>query len=112
MYVRDHTRPAMHEAMGIDIDDYDTAVFRITSEISKQVFPLTLDTDHPAFLAGLKRLCVISAVAERAKAQGGVVGAVKRAALAIAGAAVFARLYLLPVKRHALPQQVRVAPAW
>jgi magnesium-protoporphyrin IX monomethyl ester (oxidative) cyclase len=112
MYVRDHTRPAMHEAMGIDIDDYDTAVFRITSEISKQVFPLTLDIDHPAFRAGLKRLSAIAAAADRAKAQGGVIGALKRGALAAAGAAVFARLYLLPVKRHALPQQVRVAPAW
>jgi magnesium-protoporphyrin IX monomethyl ester (oxidative) cyclase len=112
MYVRDHTRPAMHEAMGFDADDYDYAVFRITSEISRQVFPLTLDIDHPAFRAGLTRLSRIAAASERAKAQGGVLSYVKRGALAAAGAAVFARLYLLPVKRHALPQQVRVAPAW
>jgi magnesium-protoporphyrin IX monomethyl ester (oxidative) cyclase len=112
MYVRDHTRPAMHEAMGFDADGYDYAVFRITSEISKQVFPLTLDIDHPAFRAGLQRLSRIAAASERAKAQGGVLGWVKRGALAAAGAAVFARLYVLPVKRHALPQRVRVAPAW
>jgi magnesium-protoporphyrin IX monomethyl ester (oxidative) cyclase len=102
----------MHEAMGLDADGYDYAVFRVTSEISRQVFPLTLDIDHPAFRAGLKRLCRIAAAAERAKAQGGMVGAIKRGALAAAGAAAFARLYLLPVKRHALPRQVRVAPAW
>ena len=30
----------------------------------------------------------------------------------MAGAAAFARLYLLPVNRHELPAQVRVAPAW
>jgi magnesium-protoporphyrin IX monomethyl ester (oxidative) cyclase len=112
MYVRDHTRPAIHAAMGMDPTDYDMTVFRITTEISKQVFPLSLDIEHPAFLANLDRLCRISAAADRAKAQGGVTGAVKRAGLAIAGAALFVRLYCLPVKDHALPEQVRVAPAW
>ena len=56
MYVRDHTRPKLHVAMGLDPDEYDFTVFRITSEISKQVFPITLDTDHPAFRRGLARL--------------------------------------------------------
>jgi magnesium-protoporphyrin IX monomethyl ester (oxidative) cyclase len=112
MYVRDHTRPAMHEAMGFDMTDYDYTVFRITSEISRQVFPLTLDIDHPAFRAGLDRLCRINAAAERARAHGGLSGWIKRGACAVAGAAVFARLYLLPVRRNALPQTVRVAPAW
>ena len=112
MYVRDHTRPAMHEAMGIDIDEYDYTVFRITNEISKQVFPISLDIDHPAFRAALARLSRIAQAAERAKAQGGPLAWIKRGALTAAGAAVFARLYLLPVKRHALPQQVRMAPAW
>jgi magnesium-protoporphyrin IX monomethyl ester (oxidative) cyclase len=112
MYVRDHTRPVMHEAFGLDPDTYDYAVFRITSEISKQVFPLTLDIDHPAFRSGLKRLCRLAAVSERAKARGGILGWATRGAAAVAGAAVFARLYLLPVKRHTLPAQIRVAPAW
>ena len=39
-------------------------------------------------------------------------GRLQQAGLALAGAAAFAKLYLLPVKHHALPQQVRVAPAW
>ena len=34
------------------------------------------------------------------------------ATMAVAGAATFARLYFLPVQRHALPEQVRMAPAW
>ena len=112
MYVRDHTRPAMHEAMGLQSTAYDYEVFRITSEISKQVFPLTLDIDHPAFRAGMDRLRGISFAADRAKAQGGVLGTLKRGACAVAGFAVFARLYLLPVHRHTLPAQIRVAPVW
>jgi magnesium-protoporphyrin IX monomethyl ester (oxidative) cyclase len=112
MYVRDHTRPALHRAMGFDPTEYDYQVFRVTSEISKQVFPLTLDIDHPVFRAGLERLCRLNAAAQRAKAQGGVLGWVKRAGIAAAGAATFMRLYLLPAKPNALPQQIRVAPAW
>ncbi len=112
MYVRDHTRPDLHLAMGLDPDEYDRTVFRITTEISKQTFPISLDTEHPAFRAGLTRLHRLSEAMTRAKARGGVVGLVQRAGLAAAGVAVFARLYLLPVQRHELPRQVRMQPAW
>jgi magnesium-protoporphyrin IX monomethyl ester (oxidative) cyclase len=112
MYVRDHTRPMLHEAMGLDSTDYDYQVFRITSEISKQVFPISLDIDHPAFRAGMQRLFECQTGFDAAKAQGGLLGKIKQAGWAIAGAATFARLYLLPVNRHELPAQVRVAPAW
>jgi magnesium-protoporphyrin IX monomethyl ester (oxidative) cyclase len=112
MYVRDHTRPMLKQAMGLDPTSYDYRVFEITTEISKQVFPVSLDTDHPAFRAGMDRLFQLAQRMEAAKARGGVVGKLKQAGLALAGAATFARLYLLPVKHHALPQQVRVAPAW
>jgi magnesium-protoporphyrin IX monomethyl ester (oxidative) cyclase len=112
MYVRDHTRPMLHEAMGLDSTAYDYQVFRICSEISKQVFPVSLDIDHPAFRAGMERLFRIQTGLDAAKAQGGVFGKLKQAGWALAGAATFARLYLLPVHQHALPAQVRVAPAW
>jgi magnesium-protoporphyrin IX monomethyl ester (oxidative) cyclase len=112
MYVRDHTRPALHQAMGLEPDDYDYRVFDITTEISKQVFPISLDTNAPAFRAGLERLFRASEGVARAKRRGGVVGLVQRAGWSLAAAATFVRLYTLPVRRHELPQLMRVAPAW
>jgi magnesium-protoporphyrin IX monomethyl ester (oxidative) cyclase len=112
MYVRDHMRPMLHDAMGLESTEYDYTVFRITSEISKQVFPLTLDIDHPVFRAGMDRLFRLSHHMERAKQQGGLVGVVKRAGYGLAAAVTFARLYLLPTVPNELPQQVRMAPAW
>ena len=112
MYVRDHTRPELHSALGLDPTEYDYQVFRITSEISKQVFPLTLDIDNPAFRAGMERLRKISVAADAAKEKGGVMGALKRVGCGVAAAATLLRLYTLPVNHHALPENVRVAPAW
>jgi magnesium-protoporphyrin IX monomethyl ester (oxidative) cyclase len=112
MYVRDHTRPMLHEAMGLHSTEYDYEVFRITSEISKQVFPISLDIDHPAFRAGMQRLFECQSGFDAAKARGGFIGRLQQARWAVAGAATFARLYLLPVNRHELPANVRVAPAW
>ena len=112
MYVRDHTRPMLHEAMGLDSTEYDYQVFRITSEISKQVFPVSLDIDHPVFRAGMERLFHIQTQLDAAKERGGLIGKIKQAGWAVAGVAAFARLYLLPVHKHELPAQVRVAPAW
>jgi magnesium-protoporphyrin IX monomethyl ester (oxidative) cyclase len=112
MYVRDHDRPLMHAAFDIDPTAYDFTVFRITTDISKQVFPISLDIDDPRFRAGLERLRLISVGMARAKAQGGLVGALKRLGLGVSAAATFVRLYLLPVQRHPLPDQVRMAAAW
>jgi magnesium-protoporphyrin IX monomethyl ester (oxidative) cyclase len=112
MFVRDHTRPMLHHAMGLDSDTYDYDVFRITTEITKQVFPISLDTDNPAFRACLTRLFAIQMNMDAAKARGGLVGKVKQGFWAAAGAATFLRMYVMPVHRHELPVNVRVAPAW
>jgi magnesium-protoporphyrin IX monomethyl ester (oxidative) cyclase len=112
MYVRDHTRPALHRAMGLESDAFDYRVFDICSEITRQVFPLVLDTDNPKMRAGFTRLFELAQAAERAKERGGLVGALRRAGCAVAAAATFGRLFLLPVKPNALPENVRVAPAW
>jgi magnesium-protoporphyrin IX monomethyl ester (oxidative) cyclase len=112
MYVRDHQRPYMHAAFGIDPTDYDFRVFEITSAISRQIFPLTLDIEHPRFRAGLETLRLCMEGIEQAKQAGGVGGALRQGALAVKAGWTFLRLYLLPVKPNELPADVRMAPAW
>jgi magnesium-protoporphyrin IX monomethyl ester (oxidative) cyclase len=112
MFVRDHTRPMLHQAMGLDADEYDYKVFDITTAISRQVFPISLDTDSPAFRAGLNALVQCSRYASEGKARGGVFGRLKQAGAALRAAGHFARLFLHPVKRHDLPAEIRVAPSW
>jgi magnesium-protoporphyrin IX monomethyl ester (oxidative) cyclase len=112
MYVRDHQRPKFHNALGVDIDDYDYKVFALTSEISKQVFPLTLDIDNPVFRKGLKRLRWVSETSAECKKQGGIFNRLKGIGLTAIGAATFVRLYFLPVHTHELPTGIRLAPVW
>ncbi|AJP74043.1 magnesium-protoporphyrin IX monomethyl ester (oxidative) cyclase [Sphingomonas hengshuiensis] len=112
MYVRDHNRPAFHKALGIDPTDYDSRVFTICSEITRQVFPVVLDTDSPRFARGLERMRKIAVAIDAAKAQGGLVGGIKRVGLSAAAVANFARLYCTPVKRNSAPASVRLVPAW
>ena len=112
MFVRDHTRPMLHRAMGLEPDDFDYRVFEITSEISRQVFPLTLDTDAPVFRKGLDRLVQARVRFDAGRERGGIVGRLQQAGAALSGGLTFVRLFLHPVKRHDLPAQIRVAPVW
>jgi magnesium-protoporphyrin IX monomethyl ester (oxidative) cyclase len=112
MYVRDHARVEFHKALGVDITEYDFTVFRITSDIARQVFPVEIDLDNPKVAILLEKLRHITNAQAAAKAQGGMVGKVKRAGLTAAAAVHFARLFLLPARRNALPAQVRLSPAW
>ncbi|HTI30804.1 MAG TPA: magnesium-protoporphyrin IX monomethyl ester (oxidative) cyclase [Sphingomonas sp.] len=112
MYVRDHNRPAFHKALGIDPTDYDRRVFTVCSEITRQVFPVVLDTDSPRFAAGLERTRALASAIDAAKQQGGLVGGIKRAGLTAMVAVNFALLYLVPVKRNEAPALTRLVPAW
>jgi magnesium-protoporphyrin IX monomethyl ester (oxidative) cyclase len=112
MYVRDHARPVFHQALGVDPTEYDYTVFRITSEISRQVFPVVLDTDSPGWRAGAERLRRIAVAMDQAKARGGLTGKLKRIGLGAAAAVAFGRLYLHPTQKNAAPERVRLAPAW
>jgi magnesium-protoporphyrin IX monomethyl ester (oxidative) cyclase len=112
MYVRDHMRPAFHTALGLDPTEYDYQVFRICSEISKQVFPLTLDTDNKKFRAVMERLRELSEALAAAKAQGGILGGIKRAGFLASIAAAFVKLFFMRTHANQMPQSVRTAPAW
>ncbi len=112
MYVRDHARPHFHKALGIDPTEYDYEVFRVTSEITKQVFPLTVDIDNPRFKACLESLRETAQAIGEAEKQGGVAGKVKKAALGTKAFFTFARLYLIPTKKNELPAQIRLQPVW
>ncbi len=112
MFVRDHARPEFHHALGVDPTDYDFQVFRTTTEISKQVFPVTLNLDDPRLLEGFQKLLEISERVADAREQGGVVGLAKRAWHGLHAVGVFARLYMLPAKYNELPKDVRLAPTW
>jgi magnesium-protoporphyrin IX monomethyl ester (oxidative) cyclase len=112
MYVRDHARPAFHEALGLDPTEYDKQVFEITTEITKQVFPLTLAIEDPRFYAGLESLRETAAAIGEAEKAGGIGGKVRKGALATKAFLTFARLYLLPTKKNELPQQIRLSPVW
>lgn len=112
MYVRDHARPALYEAFGIDPTEYGHAVFRICSTISRQVFPFVLAADSPRFRALLDRMLAISTGIATAKARGGAIAALQRGGLMLAAALTFIQLYLHPVERNEAPDAVRLAPVW
>lgn len=112
MYVRDHQRPALNNAIGLDATDYDYRVFRITNDISRQVFPLSLDIDHPAFRAGMDALVAAATRFEQGRERGGLRGRLQQAGAALRAGVTLLRLFTLPVQRHALPPAVRMAPAW
>jgi len=112
MYVRDHQRPAFHEALGVDPDWYGQEVFRKTSEISRQIFPITLDIDNPRWMKGLKRLQKANADLAEAKTRGGFGGAMARMGASARAAMAFAGLYTIPAVRHDVPASTRLEPAY
>jgi len=112
MYVRDHSRPLLHEAMGLHSTEYDYEVFRITSQICRQVFPVELDIDHPRFRRGMDKLLEISLAHQRAKVRGGPVGLLLQGVHGLRAVWTFGALFMLPVKSNELPQQIRMEPVW
>ena len=112
MWVRDHARTEFHKALGVDIDWYDQEVYRKTSTIARQVFPVELDIDHPRWLPGLRRMDAAMRDMEKAKKKGGLGGWIAHKAASARAMTAFAGLYLIPVKDNRPPVNVRLEPSY
>jgi magnesium-protoporphyrin IX monomethyl ester (oxidative) cyclase len=112
MYVRDHGRPEFHKALGMTPTEYDRQVFKITEEICRQVFPVTLDVDAPGFMEDMGRLLQVSEKMSDARRQGGIGGGVRRIGLGISAATTFAKLFFRRPRRQPLPAEIRLSPVW
>ena len=112
MYVRDHQRPAFHKALGVDPDWYAHEVFTKTSKLSEQIFPITLDIEHPKWQPTLEKLQRANVDLDAARKQGGVVGFVKKLGAQARAASAFATLYFIPSQKHQVPESTRLEPAY
>lgn len=112
MYVRDHQRPVFHEALGVDVDWYGQEVFRKTSVLTKQIFPITLDIDHPRWMWGLKLLQRASVQMDQGVRAGGVGGLLKRAIGGAKAGIAFVALFTIPAIKHKVPASPRLEPCY
>ena len=112
MFVRDHDRPVMHKALGLCPTEYDMQVFRITTEISKQVFPVLLDIENPKFLQGLKALRELSTKSATLAKSRKLTSLIFRGFLAVQAAFEFTRLFFLKPITNKLPSNLRLKPDW
>ncbi|WP_293573269.1 magnesium-protoporphyrin IX monomethyl ester (oxidative) cyclase [Phaeobacter sp.] len=112
MWIRDHQRPAFHQALGVDPAWYGQAVFEKTSEISRQIFPITLDIDHPKWQPLLNAMQDANADLDAARKRGGIVGRLKAGWASARAATAFARLMLIPAIPNEVPESVRLEPAY
>ncbi len=112
MFVRDHQRPAFHEALGVDPDWYAHEVFTKTSELSKQIFPITLDIEHPRWMTGLRRLEKANRDLAAARERTGVGAVLSRAGASIRSASAFLSLLTIPSKSHTVPAVTRLEPVY
>ena len=109
MYVRDHQRPAFHKALGVDPDWYAHEVFTKTSKLTEQIFPITVDIDHPRWQPNLEKMQKANADLAIAKENGkffAKIGAQVRAVSA------FVSLYTIPAKKHVVPATTRLEPSY
>jgi magnesium-protoporphyrin IX monomethyl ester (oxidative) cyclase len=112
MWVRDHARPEFHKALGVDIEWYDQEVFRKTSAIARQIFPIEIDIDHPRWKPSLRRMNDAFLAMDAAKRKGGVGGWVAGKWAAAKAASAFVSIYTIPVIHNELPDNVRLEPSY
>jgi magnesium-protoporphyrin IX monomethyl ester (oxidative) cyclase len=112
MYVRDHMRRDFFAALGFDVDDFDRRVLRLTNDIARQVFPDTIDLEHPRAFALMDEMFRNTAALKALEGAAGLGARLRRARLLAANGLAFARLFLMRPRRQALPADVRLQPVW
>jgi len=112
MYVRDHQRPKFHEALGVDPDWYAHEVFTKTSALTRQIFPITLDIEHPRWQRGLERMQKANADLAEAKNATGFAAKLRSIGAQARAAAAFVSLLTIPAQKHAVPAVTRMEPAY
>jgi magnesium-protoporphyrin IX monomethyl ester (oxidative) cyclase len=112
MWVRDHARVEFHRALGVDIDWYDQEVYRKTSAIARQVFPVEIDIDHPRWIPNLRRMNAAFLGMEDAQRRGGIGGKLAKFGHGAKAAFAFFRLYTIPVIKQTPPASVRLEPVY
>ena len=85
-------------------------VFEITTEISKQVFPVVLDINNPAFLRHLKKLSYYNEKLEQCDKKKTL--SMRRVMLGLKIAVCFSKLFFMKSFRNDLPADFRVKPTW
>ncbi|MDP4992699.1 MAG: magnesium-protoporphyrin IX monomethyl ester (oxidative) cyclase, partial [Marivita lacus] len=87
-------------------------VFTKTSELTKQIFPITLDIDHPRWQPTLERLQRANVQIADGKKQGGLGGKIKEWLGSAKAASCFVSLYAIPANKHKVPKITRLVPAY
>lgn len=105
MFIRDHLRQNFFNALGINVDEFDERVIRLTNDISQQVFPDTIDLDNPIIWSMFRQMLANTKELE---------GASGWTALRLKGsnALCFVRMFLQRPRRRELPVDVRLQPVW
>jgi magnesium-protoporphyrin IX monomethyl ester (oxidative) cyclase len=98
--------------LGVSPTQYDKEVLHLTSEISKQVFPFTIDLDNQKVWDKFAKLLELSDRMVELKEQSGIWSKLKRLGLGLQAGATFIGLYLIPVVPNELKADFRLKPVW
>lgn len=112
MWVRDHRRVVFHRALGLDPSEYGMKVFRLTLEICRQVFPVLIDVESPAFLSSLERFRILDEKIAQVEAGSGVFKRFKVWGLKARAVTTFLRLLFMRPRTNELPERSRLHPVW
>ena len=98
--------------MGLEPAEFGKQVFNLTTEISKQVFPVELDLGNPKFMEKLERLRLTADRIEEVKAKRGILPKIARVGLMAKAGLQFAGIYFMRVRPNQPPAKVRLEPVW